>query len=184
MRGADKLAMPVDGTPLLRCAALIALAASPFVAVCLRPDDQARRALLEGLEVTILTVADAAEGMAASLREGARWADDLPVAALMIALPDMPEISSADMLALIAAQAETPDQPLRASTQLGTPGHPVILPRKLFAMVGALRGDSGARAILGAYPPRLHALADARAVTDLDTPEAWAAWQKQRSYMP
>ncbi len=179
MRGADKLAMHVAGAPLLRLVAERALAASSHVAVSLATVDTARRSLLCGLDVELLPVPEASEGMAASLRAGALWAENLGASALMIALPDMPEITSSDMRALIDAQAARPDQPLRASTQEGAPGHPVILPRRLFGEVRTLRGDSGARALLRAHPPLLHPLEGARAITDLDTPEDWAAWRRK-----
>lgn len=179
MGGLDKLLQDVDGQPLLRLVAQRALAASTRVAVGLRPDDAARRAVLKGLGVTVLSVPDAASGMAASLRAGAGWAKG--AAALMIALPDMPDITAEDMRGLIAAQAEDPDSPLRASTQDGTPGHPVILPRPMLACLSRLRGDEGARALLRASPPRLLALAGQRALTDLDTPADWVAWRAGRS---
>ena len=181
MRGADKLLQSVFGTPLLRLITQRALQSSTHVAVALRPEDQGRLQALKGLQVSRLSVSDATEGMAASLRAGANWALDLPVTALMIVLPDMPEITTDDMDALISAQACAPDLPLRACTASGKQGHPVILPRNLLPDMQKLRGDVGARDLLVTHPPRLHALADARALIDLDTPEAWEAWQKTRS---
>ncbi|MCH8465960.1 MAG: nucleotidyltransferase family protein [Roseinatronobacter sp.] len=177
MGGADKLLQPVDGMALLRHAALRALETGADVAVTLRPEDEPRNAVLEGLNLTRLVVPDAAEGMAASLRAGAIWASGRGAAALMIALPDMPEITARDMRALIDAQAQAPDQPLRACTADNIPGHPVILPRACFAAMDELRGDAGARALFQVHAPRLHPLAGARAVVDLDTPEAWAEWR-------
>ncbi|MDD7972619.1 nucleotidyltransferase family protein [Roseinatronobacter alkalisoli] len=178
MRGGDKLLEPVGGVALLRHAAQQALQASSYVAVTLRPEKTRRLSVLLNLPVHVLTVPDADEGMAASLRAGARWAGDAPVSALMIALPDMPDIAAGDFRALIAAQAENPDQCLRAASMDHRPGHPVIVPRRLFPDMLELRGDQGARAILRANPPRLYPLDGQRALTDLDTPEDWAAWRK------
>ncbi len=180
MAGRDKLCAPICGVPLLRRSAQRALAAGARVAVTLPPDPGGRAAALDGLELSCLTVPDAAEGMAASLRAGARWGSGQPGAALMIALPDMPDVTAADMHALLAAQAAGPDRPLRATTADGTPGHPVILPRGLWPALQAVRGDTGARALLQAHPPRHYALDGARARTDLDTPEDWAAWRALR----
>lgn len=177
MRGGDKLLEQVEGRAVLRVIADRALAASPHVAVTLRPDDTARAAVLDALTLTRLPVPDAEEGMAASLRAGAQWAIALPVSALMIALPDMPDITDADMRALIADQAAHPDQPLRANDDTGKAGHPTILPRALFADMIALSGDTGARALLQANRPRLHPLPGNRALADLDTPEDWAEWR-------
>jgi molybdenum cofactor cytidylyltransferase len=180
MGGADKLLQLVDDVPLLRLVALRALQTGADIAVTLRPDDAARRQALAGLGLEIVPVPDAAEGMAASLRAGAVWAEGIGATALMIALPDMPEITDRDMSALIAAQAEMPDRALRACTPGQMPGHPVILPRACFVRVKALRGDAGARNLFKAHPPRLHQLEDERALVDLDTPETWARWRASR----
>ncbi len=177
MRGRDKLLEPVDGQPILRHVARLALTVSANLAVSLRDPDPARHKSLEGLPLARLCLPDASEGMAASLRAGASWAMGLPVGALMIALPDMPDLTAQDLRALIATQAANPSEALRASDMAGRAGHPVILPRRLFADMLQLRGDQGARQILRRHPPRLHALKGKRALTDLDTPEAWAAWR-------
>lgn len=177
MRGRDKLLEQVDGIALLRRSALRALATGAEVAVTV-PEASPRAQTLTALDLTILEI-DATEGMAASLRAGAAWADALGASALMIALPDMPDIASADMQAMFAAQADQPDTPMRATSEDGRPGHPVILPRALFAALQRLHGDTGARDVLQNHPPRLHPLPGQRAVTDLDTPEAWAAWRAQ-----
>lgn len=179
MRGTDKLLQEVSGRPLLQVIAERAIRASPHVAVTLRTGHAERAHALEGLALTQLRVEDAAEGMAASLRAGARWAMSLPVRALMIALPDMPDITAEDMHALIRAQAEHPHLPLRATDMTRRAGHPTILPQALFADMLQLAGDTGARALLAAHPPRLHPLSGHRALTDLDTPEDWAAWRGQ-----
>lgn len=178
MRGDDKLLQLVDGHPILRRVAKQAESVSPHVGVTLRPSDTPRLRALEDVSATRLWIEDASEGMAASLRAGAKWALSLDVQALMIALPDMPDITADDMHSLIAAQARLPQQPLRASTAQGQPGHPVILPRSLFVAMLDLTGDAGAKTLLRAHPPRLHALPDQRAVMDLDTPEEWDAWRK------
>ena len=179
MRGGDKLLEQVAGAPVLSVMARRAISVSPHVAVTLRPADDARRTALAALPVTVLEVPDAAEGMAASLRIGAGWAIALQVSAMMIALPDMPDITADDMRALIEKHSENPQSALRAATASGAAGHPTILPAQLFPAMTALHGDTGARDLLRADPPRLHRLSGLRAVTDLDTPEAWAAWRGQ-----
>lgn len=178
MRGADKLLMPLHGgVPILHHVARIATTVSCHVAVTLRPDDAARQAALDGLGLERLSVAQAQEGMAASLRAGAAWALQQPVSALMIALPDMPDVTQADFCALIAAQTLHPDQPLRAASHKMQPGHPVILPRALLPELLHLSGDRGAASVLKVHPPRLHALPDKRALCDLDSPEDWESWR-------
>ena len=174
MGGADKLLEPVAGTPLLQVMAARACATGAMVAVTLRPGDAARAAALEGLPLRVITVPDAGEGMAASLRAGARWATGRAVA-LMVLLPDMPEITIPDMTALFAAWQADPERPLRAATADGQPGHPVIVPPARWSAMARLQGDTGARGLI--TDAGLHPLPGLRAVTDLDTPAAWAAWR-------
>ncbi len=182
MRGTgDKLLQEVQGRPLLRLVAERACAVAAHVAVTVPPEPGARACALRGLRVKQLPVQRASEGLAASLREGALWAMGLGVEALMVILPDMPEITSRDMRALIVAQARCPSRPLRASTEAGTPGHPVILPRDLLPQMLTLSGDEGARSTLTRHPPVLYPLRGARALCDLDTPEAWNAWRATTS---
>ena len=173
MRGGDKLLEEVEGLPLLRRQALAMLAAGVGpVAVTLPPDRPARDAVLRDLPVERLTIADCTKGMSASLRAAARWAAG---SALLIAPADMPELSASDFATV--ARAFDGATPLRATSADGTPGHPVIFPAKALALFADLKGDDGARSILRAHPPVLFALPENHAVTDLDTPEAWAGWR-------
>ncbi|OYU37677.1 MAG: CTP--molybdopterin cytidylyltransferase [Pseudorhodobacter sp. PARRP1] len=178
MRGGDKLLQDVDGTPMLRRQAQMARAVCRHVIVALRSSDTARRQVLAGLDVGVLTVVDAEEGMAASIRAGARAAPG----AVMILPADMPELTTDDLRLLIVAFDQASDAIWRGATADGRPGHPVIFPADLRADLQGLRGDAGARGILQhkAARVRLIALPDQHALTDLDTPEAWAAWRAGR----
>ena len=182
MQGRDKLLEEVAGEPVLRRLARAALKAGLGpVAVTLRAPDPGREAALAGLALTILAVADAGEGMAASLRAGADWVAGLcktgqGVAGLFICPADMPEIEAGDFTAMAAAfHPEGP--PLRAASADGQAGHPVLFPARLLPRLRSLRGDEGGRSILASNRPLLVRLADRRALIDLDTPEAWAAWR-------
>lgn len=176
MAGADKLIEPVDGIPLLRRQASAALAAGLGpVAVTLPLDRPLREAALEGLAVERLYVPDAAEGMAASLRRAAIWAEGEP---LMVIPADMPDLEAADFRALAADFDGA--TPLRACGEDGTPGHPVVFPGAVMGEFAGLSGDEGARAVLRRHPPALLELAGRRALTDLDSPEDWAAWRAER----
>lgn len=176
MRGADKLLQSVDNMPQLRRITQAALTTDARVLVALPPDRPARLQALAGLAVQKITVLDAAEGMAASIRAGVLACD--MAHALMILPADMPELTAADLSALITAWRIQPNAILRASTTDGRMGHPVIFPPDLQPDLAQLSGDQGARAVLQAHKTRLHALplAGERALLDLDTPEAWAAW--------
>lgn len=170
MRGQDKLLQDVDGEPVLRRQARIAQTLAPVV-VTLRDPDPERRRTLHGIDVTILTVPDAALGMSASFRAVAGTDS-----AVMILPADMPDLTRDDLADMIAAFRTAPDQILRGSAG-ATPGHPVIWPRGLVPGFATLTGDEGARALLRLHPVRLHPLPGQHALTDLDTPEDWAAWR-------
>lgn len=179
MRGADKLLEEVAGEPILRRTARLAVETGAPVLVTV-PDTgplvPARRAALAGLGLRILSVPDAHEGMAASLRAGARAVG--PAEGLMVLMPDMPEVTDEDLRRLVAAFGDDPTAPVRATSGDGTEdGHPVILPRRLLQDVAVLNGDRGARSVLAGETVRRLPLPDRHAVTDLDTPEDWAAWR-------
>lgn len=185
MRGADKLLERVEGRPVLALLAARALAAGAPVLVTLAPGQAERAAALAGLAVALAEVPGAAEGMAASLRSGAAAAASGGHAGLMVLPGDMPEIEAGDLRGMLDAfaAAPAPTPILRATAADGRPGHPVILPARLLPALGALSGDTGGRELLRAHAGEVHPhpLPGARAVTDLDTPEAWAAWRAGRS---
>ncbi len=175
MRGGDKLLELVAGEALLRRQARQALALCSDVVVCLRTGDIARAAVLAELSLRTVTVTDAAEGMAASIRAGALGA----AGAVMVLPADMPEITEADLRHLIAAFEQAPEAIWRGASAAGEPGHPVIIPADLTAALQDLRGDAGARPVLKAHASRVRLcpLPARHALTDLDTPEDWAAWR-------
>lgn len=180
MRGGDKLLEPVDGTPLIVRQTKRALEASRDVLVALPAPDHPRAALLQGLPVTRIAVPDASNGMSASIRRGVAA---LPAGldAVMILPADMPDLTAADLRAMV--QAYQPGTILRATAADGTHGHPVIFPTACFDALQALDGDQGARPVLAQYRDivRTLALPGHNALTDLDTPEDWAAWRDART---
>jgi len=179
MRGRDKLLEQVAGQPLLARQARLALATGGPVLVTLRPGD-ARTKVLPGT-VERREIPDAAEGLAASLRCGAAWAQGQGLTALMVLLADLPELTMDDLQYVAAHYAQDPTQPCRATDDSGKPGHPVIFPAKHFEAMQKLHGDDGAKPLLAQDPPRLCPLPDLHATTDLDTPEDWAAWRANQS---
>lgn len=178
MRGRDKLTETIDGQPLLTRTASRALSTGAAVVVTLPPDDGLRRAALAGLDVTVVTVPDATEGVSASFRAGI---SALPqdCVGVMILMADMPDLETADLTAMLADWRE--NEILRATTADGQPGHPVIFPRACFNDLEVLKGDDGARSIIAAHCQRLRLfpLPGARALTDLDTPKAWSDWRRK-----
>jgi CTP:molybdopterin cytidylyltransferase MocA len=184
MRGADKLLEPVDGVPLLERQTRAALASGANVLVTVSRDFPSRARVLQGITDPGLSVSDdidGREGMAVSLRAGALAAQQAQATGLMILPADMPEITAANIAAMLAAFRTTPQAVHRATSAQGIPGHPVLFPARLFDALSRVSGDQGARDVLTGEALRLTALPDDHALVDLDTPEDWAAWRKVRS---
>ncbi|MBV0912156.1 nucleotidyltransferase family protein [Anianabacter salinae] len=177
MRGGDKLLEEVDGMPLLRRQAAAARSVCEQVFVTLPVPGAARRAVLDGLDVVCVDVPDAAEGMSASIRAGAAA---LPhdVTHLVLLPADMPDIGARELATMLAAAEAAPGAVLRGTAEgSDVPGHPVLIPARLFSSLATLSGDDGARGALRGETVTGVPLPGRAAITDLDTPEDWAAWR-------
>lgn len=181
MRGADKLLEDVGGEPLLARVARAALATGQDVTVVLPPDRPLRAVALEGLRLRRVIAQRAAEGMAESVKAGLAATD--PQNGVMLLLADLPEITAADLAAMLALWQAEPAAILRGTAADGTPGHPVCFPPDLREELAGLQGDEGARSVIVRHRARLLPvpLPDRHAVTDLDTPEEWAEWRAGRA---
>lgn len=180
MRGRDKLLEEVDGLPLLVRQVHAALRLDVPVLVTLPSDQHPRHALVSGTKATSKVPANSKEGISASLRTGAEWAAKNDFSGLMIILPDLPDITSDDLSLLAGLHEKHPDTVMRATSADGQPGHPTVIPARLFPAMRQLTGDTGARDILRTEKIRPCPLAGTRAITDLDTPQAWATWRAAR----
>lgn len=180
MRGRDKLLETVGGEPLLRRQAKVALGAGCPVMVAL-PVKSARHDCLEDLPVTRITVRDAAEGIGATLRTAALFAArHAPDRAMMVLLPDVPEITLFDIKSVLSRfEAEGGDTVVRATDESERPGTPLIVPPRLIESFTTLTGDEGGRRLLEGENVVAVPLSGRRATRDLDTPEDWAAWRQE-----
>ena len=181
MRGRDKLLEDVDGEPLLRRQLRRALDADIGpVLVTLPSLDHPRIRALDGLHVTPVPVRDADEGMGASIRTGVTA---LPpdLRGVMILPADMPDLTPEDLRS-VAGYLTGDSPPILRGASGETPGHPVLFPADLFPALETLGGDRGAAPVIAANISRLTLvpLPGAHSLTDLDAPEAWAEWRRQR----
>ena len=173
MGGPNKLLADLDGVPLVRRAALAALAsrARPIVAVT-GHQAPAVTAALAGLDLALAHNPDHEAGLASSLNAGLAalpWEADGAV----VLLGDMPGVTGALIDALIAAFASH-GAIAAVPTHRGAWGNPVLLGRGLFPDLARLRGDAGARRLLEARRAELVEVpvADPAVLLDIDTPEA------------
>ncbi len=181
MEGRDKLTERIGGEPLLRRVARRALESGLPVTALLPPGRPARRQALAGLDLRVVTVEDAAEGMSASLRAGLAALPGDAAGALVLPA-DMPDIDTADLAALTDRfTALEGARVVRAAAADGTPGAPSVIPRRLFPALSALTGDTGGRAAMRGEEVELLRLEGTRALVDLDTPADWAAWRARHA---
>jgi molybdenum cofactor cytidylyltransferase len=176
MGGANKLLAELDGVPIVARAvdALLATRARPLVVVT--GFEAARvRAALAGRPLEFVHNPEPAAGLSGSLRAGIAALPDVDAA--VVCLADMPWVRPAHVEALIAACEASPARPICAPSFEGRRGNPVLWPARHFAALAALRGDSGARALLEAHAAELCSVpvADAGVTRDVDTPAALAA---------
>jgi CTP:molybdopterin cytidylyltransferase MocA len=189
MRGADKLLETVNGVPILARTAHIALEADfGPVLVGLRPDNEKRRKVLEGLNVKVVDIPDAELGMSATLRRGAAEAlalvlrhkeGDDETSGMMVLLPDMPGINTTDLQDMEQAFSSSGGTSVRACTTDGKLGHPTIFNANALKSFQTLTGDKGAAEIFHQDNWIPFALHGDRARRDLDTPEDWADWRTE-----
>ena len=173
MGGPNKLLALFAGEPLIRRTASRAAASlvAGTVVVAGYQADRIRAALF-GLNVTVVENPDYRSGLASSLKAGVA---SLPASAagVLVALGDMPDVSSEDLDRLINAFIASGSNSIVRATHNGKRGNPVLLPRSMFEAVATLEGDTGARHLV-----ELEGLAvidveiGAAASVDVDTPEA------------
>lgn len=179
MQGRDKLMETVEGIPLLRRQVKRALDTGLDVYVTLPASPHPRYAALDGLDATVVPVPDAIEGMNASLRTGL-GAVKHDADAVMVMLGDMPDITTIDINRVLhAVDLNTETLIWRATTHDGAAGHPIVFRKTLLPSLIALKGDHGGNAVVKATAAHTTyiELPSNHARTDLDTPEAWAAWR-------
>lgn len=175
MRGADKLAERIDGTPQLTRITTAACLVSPRVYVALTTT---RQALIAHLPATPLILPGSAEGMGGTLRDGVAA---LPACeTFMVVLADIPDLSAADLRAVMQGPAQSPESLIwRGATPDGQPGHPILFHASLRPQFAQLIGDSGGEAIVKPLRTRTWTTPLPHARTDLDTPEDWALWRSR-----
>jgi nicotine blue oxidoreductase len=164
--GGPKQLAELDGRPLVHHAvrALLDTPGVDEVVVVLgaRADDVAP--VLADLPVRVVVAHDWQQGNAASLRAGVAALPDAD--AVVVVLGDQPRVTARVVEGALAAAR---DGRAVRTTYAGEPGHPVVLPRRLLAAVGELRGDEGARRLLAdATTFEAGRLCDP---SDIDTPE-------------
>lgn len=145
--GRPKQLMELEGEPLVRRAARIALQAGydPTIMVLGYQAEDVEGALA-GLPVSPVVNKAWNEGMASSIRAGIRVVPQDACAALVMAC-DQPAVDGFFLIAMLHAHRREPDR-IIAAAYAGTVGIPAMFPRRCFEAMKGLTGDRGARALL------------------------------------
>lgn len=172
----NKLLCEVEGVPLaLRVANAACASRACQVMVVTGFEAERVEAALVGRPVSFTHNPDFTQGMASSLRRGLR-ALPADVDGVIVLLADMPGISAADIDRLLDS-VDLAHPEILVPEHGDRRGNPIVWPRRYFAEMAALSGDTGARGLLEQYAGNVRSVAvDSAAIfADVDTPEALAA---------
>lgn len=183
MGALNKLTAVVDGHAMVARAVEAALAsgAAPVIVVTGHESDLVRTALAGAPNafdnnVTFVHNPDYADGLSTSLRAGAKSLPDGLDAAL-VCLGDMPDISSDHIARLIAAFDPDEGRTICVPTFAGKRGNPVLWGAAYFAELQTLKGDTGAKHLIGEHADAVCEvpMPDDASLRDIDTPDELAA---------
>jgi molybdenum cofactor cytidylyltransferase len=176
MGSLNKLLAPVDGVPMVR-ATLQRICAAGVDRVLVVTGHQRERvhAALQGIAVDFVHNPQYAQGLSTSLACGiaALGAD---VDAALVCLADMPRVRAQHVQRLLAAFDPVEGRSICVPTHRGKRGNPVLWDRRYFQEMAAVRGDVGARHIIGEHADAVCEVEmdDDGVLLDVDSPQALA----------
>jgi molybdenum cofactor cytidylyltransferase len=175
--GSNKLVSDIQGAPLVRrvADAALASAAQPTIVVTGRYDAEVREAL-HGLPVTILKNQDYTIGLSSSLICGIKAVPE-DCDGVIVLLGDMPKVSAELIERLIEAFDPGGGRAICVPTWRGKRGNPVLWARVFFDEIMSLKGDVGAKNLIGQHEEAVCEVewGDDAPLVDIDTPQALAA---------
>ncbi|WP_421865741.1 NTP transferase domain-containing protein [Parvibaculum sp.] len=176
MKSADaaipsKLLMPLSGKPMIAHVVEAALesSAEPVLVVTGNAQEEVRAALSEP-EITFVHNPDYADGLSTSLRTGLTALPD-DIDGVLVCLGDMPDIRASHLDKLIAAFDPEEGRTICVPTVAGKRGNPVLWGRDWFDAMMEVRGDTGARHLIGENGDAVCEvpMPDDATLTDIDT---------------
>jgi len=183
MGGPNKMLADANGQPLVVHAVKAALAsqAVEVVVVLGHMADQVKAAVTGAVSAERLRFVvnpDFAEGLSTSVRSGI-GALGKTIDAAIVQLGDMPGVTSGLLDKLMAAFSPVEGRSICVPTVGGKRGNPVLWNRRFFPEMTKVAGDTGAKHLIGEHADLVCEveMSGEAAVTDIDTPEALAAWR-------
>jgi CTP:molybdopterin cytidylyltransferase MocA len=173
--GAPKQVLEFEGQPLVRRAALAALAVGATTVVT-GAHRQAVESALAGLPVSLAFNDGWERGMGSSIACGVRAisAHAPEISALILMLADQPLIGSAQLAELVVAHAQAPDG-IIAARHAQVSGPPCLFPRAYFEALSRLSGANGARSLLDEHHDAVETIPMPGCAIDIDTPQDYAS---------
>ncbi len=172
-----KLLELIDGKPMICHVAEAACSSSAGRVVVVTGAREAEvRSALAGLDVSFVRNPDFADGLSTSLKAGVAALEPEFDGALVL-LGDMPLVTPALLDRLITAFNPVEGRAICVPAHAGKRGNPVLWDRQFFAAMAEIRGDTGARHLLGEHEELVCEVPweDEAIFRDIDTPEALAA---------
>ena len=177
----NKLLAPFGGRVMVRAVVeqLEGSCVRPIVVVTGHEADRIGEALA-GAGVRLVHNPAYREGLSGSIRVGLAALPESAEAAI-ICLGDMPLIASSHVEKLVAAFDPAEGREICVPVFEGKRGNPVLFARRFFEEMAAVRGDVGARHLIGEYEEYVcEAAMDDRAVlVDVDSPQALLEIEEQ-----
>ena len=177
----NKLLAPFGGRVMVRAVVeqLEGSCVRPIVVVTGHEADRIGEALA-GTGVRLVHNPAYREGLSGSIRAGLAALPESAEAAI-ICLGDMPLIASRHVEKLVAAFDPAEGREICVPVFEGKRGNPVLFARRFFEEMAAIRGDVGARHLIGEYEEYVCEVAmDDRAVlVDVDSPQALLEIEEQ-----
>lgn len=176
MGAVNKLALPVDGVPLVRRVALTLLEAPLEEVVVVLGHDQARVGpLLEDLTVRLVRNPRFAQGQGSSVVAGLA-ALARPVRGMLVCPGDQPLLEAADLNRLFDAFLGRAPGAILVPAYRGTRGNPVVLDYRHRDAILAAGPERGCRPFMDRHPEWVEMIEwpNDHVVVDVDTAEDYA----------
>lgn len=178
--GATKQLAPLQGEPMLRRAARIALGSGQPLLVLGGAQAESVAPSLQGLSLLWRVHHDWADGLGSSVARAITIVQqEWPHASgALLMLADQPLVDLPLLQRLLKIHADHPAD-IAAADYGAQHGPPALFPRECFAALAALQGDRGAQALLRDPPRPLHSVPAAQAAFDIDWPQDYQRAQQQ-----
>jgi molybdenum cofactor cytidylyltransferase len=173
--GSNKMLVDFQGEPMLRRTVRnLRASAVDDIVVVTGHEAAAAVAALGDLDFRSVHNPSYADGLSSSLRVGVEAAGQAD--ALIVCLGDMPRVSAQTIDRMIAAFNPTEHRSIVVPVHQGQFGNPVLWGSEHFARLKAMKGDRGARSLIGDMKSEATEIeADDGVLLDADTPDALAA---------